>query len=750
MGSVCCINSDENNFISNFSELKYKFREEYKLYLSFLNKLKLDLNSSINFSDNNENNNNTNIIHNKTFYFVPRIWFENWEKRIEIIYKTNKYKSFDCNFEFKNEKKLHKNYYEIVSDELWIQLYKNQLYKLNNVIRNRKTGYICNNLIIFQYSSNKSNSIEIFFFEKDEDLFFTNLLFSFEKCHDHKNECYKLLNLLKSSPIQEILGNIKYDKSDEFKVDRNKMIIYNKTGIIANDIKNFRQTQYMIVINPVHGPNSFENEENPDIYDDRKIEGYTERKNQGKYYEGIIKLNKKDGENTINGYGISEINNNSSKYILNRNISKTIKISKKNNNFSKDNNDNTKTYILSLKNNSLLSNIDKEIEKKISSKMIMSKNEDKSSTNNSKIPSNIFECYDESKINQNFFESILYCLFNIKELTDYLLNNKEKNNNLNSFYNEYLKILDFLYKDHDLISILNKNKTNNIHEITDNDKSSKNLINNCENYNYQKLLRLIIYQNSINIISKIINSLHLELNKYKNNDCNLKKNEYSEEEIGLNKDEIERKNQKYEKFLKDCKEINNSIIFDLFYGIKEIKIICLGCNKVHYKYEIMNIIEISKNKLAKNIKDKNINNNHINIKDCLNNYSEKQTQNDNLLFECYFCKEYQNYSLIYNICKYPEIAILCFLNDDINYNYIKIDLEEKINLSDDEYKLIGIISSEKNNNLEEEKYNAYCYSNKKWFFYDRQKKNNFDFNSNKENLNPIVLFFQKIKKHIDK
>ena len=756
MGNICCGNSDEINFISNLSELKSKFKEEYKIYLLFINKIKLDLNASIiensrDLDNNNENHNNINLINNKRFYLIPRIWFENWEKRIEIIYKTNKFKAFECNFEFKNEQKLQKNYYEIISDDLWIELNRNQIYKLNNINKNSKIGLIINNLIIFQFSSNNSNSLEIFFFEKDEDLFFTNLLFSFEKCKDHQSECYNFLKLLKNSPIQEILGNIKYDKSEEFIVDNNKMIIYNKTAKIDEEVKNFREAQYMIVINPVHGPNSFENEENPDIYDSRKLDGYMERENNKKYYGEVIDLKQKGGDNTVNGFDISEINGKSnSNYLLNKN--KTIKILKNNNNYSRNYNDNTKTFIFSLKNNSLISNIDSGIEDIKTRKRFMRSNEDKFSTKENQIPSNIFECYEESKNNQSFLESILYCLFNIKELTKYFINNKENNKDSNnSFSNEYLKIIEFLNKDNDLIDKLNQNKTNNIYEIIDNNESTKNVLKYCPNYNYQKILRLIIYQNSTNIISKIINTLHLELNKIKNNEFNLMPNDFSDEEKEQ-KDEIEIKNKKYEKFLKECRDNNSSIIFKLFYGIKETKVICGGCNKSHYKYEIMNTIEISMDKLVKFVKSKNINdNNQINIKDFLNYYSSTQNQNDNLVIECHFCNEYQNYSLINSILKYPEIVIICILYEDIHSNYIKFDLEEKIQLSNDEYKLIGIISSPENQNsgAVEEKYIAYCNTNQGWVFYDEEKRNNYDFFSNRENLRPITLFYRKMKTLID-
>ena len=772
MGSICCnITDDEDYITSNFAELKEKLIEEYKSYLIFLNQLKLNLNSSIieknkisyNINNNNQNNENNQEINNKRFFLIPRVWFENWEKRVEAICKTNKYKSYDYNYYYKNEEKLPIFYYELISDDLWIKFCKNQIYKLSSEKRKTKNAIICNSLIIIHYE-NKYNSIEIFFFEKEEDLFFTNLLFSFENCEDKQRECYSLLALLKKSPIQEILGNMHYDKSKEFTVNNNKMIIYNKTGIYDKEIKIFREKQYDLeFVNLVHGPTSIYNEKNKDFYDNRKIGGYYDI-NKNTNYEGVTNIKQKNGESTVygNDASISGVNNNNKLLLnnnLNRNISRTMKIYKNNSQF---NNDNTKTFILSLKNSSLISNNMTEKEyRKNSRNMLLNPNADFSTIYDNKYKgTNIFDCFEENKNNQNFFESIIYCLYNIKELTNYFLNNKETEKKLNNpFYNEYLKIIEFLNKKKsNLINKLNNNKTNNIYNINDNGDSDekeneKYLINLCPDYNYQKILRLIIFQNSINIISKIINTLHIELNKSSNN---LNENDSKEEKI-INQDE-EEKNMKYQNFIKECKEKNNSIIFEMFYGIKETKVICCKCKKSYYKYELINIIEFSIEKLFKYLKEDNTNNNKnsnvLNIMDCFNYYTKEKKQNDNMVIECVHCGEYQNYSLINTICKYPEIFIICYYYDnnfqeEEQVHDIKIDFGEKIKFANDEYNLIGIISLQKNtnSNVEDEMYFAYCkdHSNKKWIFYDKNNINNFNFEKNKNNIVPVVLFYQKMK-----
>ena len=768
MGSICCNVNDDTNFTSNYMEFKSRLIDEYKSYLSFLNKLKQNFNSSMIKDDTNNN-----VV--EKFYLVPRTWFENWEKRIVSLYVKNKYKYYDYNYEFKNEGNLPKFYYDIIPEELWIKFYRNQLYKLNGNNAKTKNGMICNNLIILQYLEKFSN-IEIFFFEKDDDYYFTNLLFSFENCNSQtvETEYYNILNLLKSSPIQEILGNMHYDKSKEFNVKNSKMIIYNKTIINDEEFKNFRTKQYDILfINPIQEIDECEEKDkdndNDNVNNGQRIYGYLEINNNINNvinYDLIGNSNNINAESTF-GYNITQGNTGIKKnrrYIssFDNNNLKNIKVFQNNNK-----NDNNKNLILTLNNNSLIKTKITDEFKKNSRNFLLKSNLEIStiSENKTKI-SNIFDFYEEHKSNQNLFESILYCLFNIKQLVEYLLNNKENDKiPKNSFYTEILKIIEFLFKKNKtFIDKLNKNKSNNIYEIVDDYKDEpkveeeNNLINLCPDYNYQKILRFVIFQNSINIISKVINTLHLELNKSsKPNDYRTIQNEISEEIINPNEEE---KNNKYKQFIDECKENNNSIIFDLFFGVKESKIICNKCDKFFYKYEIFNVIEFSLDKLGEYIKEKNNENNNINNSndndnskinvstiDCLDYYfSRHKIANNVTNINCTFCNEYHDFSIINKICKYPEILIMCFNYDnDISLENgcnTKIDFDDIIKSDNNKYILKGVISRNDENNV----YNSYCRddSNKNWIFYDIKKINNYDLLKNKDHIFPIVLFYQKL------
>mgnify|MGYP002623577692 FL=1 len=111
----------------------------------------------------------------------------------------------------------------------------------------------------------------------------------------------------------------------------------------------------------------------------------------------------------------------------------------------------------------------------------------------------------EELIDKSFFESIIYCLFNIKELTNFVLTKKYDEKLQNSFYNNYFKIVEFLSNKITNLSM----KVKDIYNITE---YENNLLKDCPNYNFKELLQLIINQDIYNPISMIINKLHTELN----------------------------------------------------------------------------------------------------------------------------------------------------------------------------------------------------------------------------------------------
>ena len=219
----CCAETIEGLSESEkFQFIKKKLRDEYDIYLNFIQSIKKDI----------DLNQNETIY--KYFYMVPLNWFESWEKTIEMALKENRIKKSKFDFKYKNKD------FEIISEELWNKLLNDNLFLIDKEKRKVKKGNICNGKIIF--SNNKY--IEIFFYENEDDLFFKNLIFD---CTNNEEEIYKIYHILKTSPIHEILGNINYNELDNnFKLIGYNSLIINKSHKILPKIKRFREYQYQL------------------------------------------------------------------------------------------------------------------------------------------------------------------------------------------------------------------------------------------------------------------------------------------------------------------------------------------------------------------------------------------------------------------------------------------------------------------------------------------------------------------------
>ena len=751
MGCSWCSTTEDTINNSNFPQLKNTFIIEYNEYLLFLKNLKSDLNLSI-YNDKDSINNvqtNNNSVKNKEFYLIPRNWFQNWEKRLEYAIQNDKYKSYDNNFEYKDIDNKPKFYYEFITSELWAKFSRNSIYNLKTQCK-LKVGLLCNNLILFQYSKN-CNYIEIFFFQNDDDLFFTNLLFSLENCDDEQKECNNLLQILKKSPIQEIFGNMHYDYSKpKFIEQMKKIIIYNKTAKISENIKNFRKTQYNLLFKPISNRETDSREKQ--ISKEKVIENYNQIDKNNKYYNqyGVKNIIYRKGECSITGNELSRAStimmmSNHQQTNKKLNNVTTIKIYKqkekeifeKNIENVKENNDNSNSYLSPIKNEHILFQ-----NKIINQKYYLNNNPVEISNLNSINKNSTIIMNIEEDIDENFLQCILYCLINIKEISNYFLNNKENNIKENSFSYIFSKIIEYFYGKNYIDN--KENKINNIYNISN---YGNKLIKNCPEYNFQNIINFIIFQNSDNIISKIINCLHYELNKsnkkygVKNKNSQI---EFFDENIYLNE---EKKKIKYNEFNKECQENNKSIIFDLFYGIKETKVICNNTNIKKYNYEMVNILDLYIEKITNfYIKDNKIN---ISINDCLNYFNQEVQQQ---LFICPICHENQNNLVFYNICKYPRIFILYFSNNhaenDKKSIELKIDINKEIYLLNDKYELIAVISlNYKTNNNDKDKFIAYLKnnSNQKWISYEEDKISEINMDNNLENLIPVILFYHNIK-----
>ena len=743
MGCSCENSSEEiRHYQANIKKIKENCVKEYNSYLNFIYKLKGYLNVSqctenLSMDEIEENKHEKNIATKKEFYLIPSKWFEDWEKWIKNIIIKNEFKALRTKFKYKNFKNKEKFYFYLMTEENWVKISKNKLYNFSEEFKT-KIGLISNNLIILQYDTSlgEKNEFEIFFFEKDDDLFLTNLLFSFEKCNDANLEHNNLLTILKSSPIYEILGNMHYDQSQsEFFEEKKKILIYNKTRILTEEIKKFRKKQYEIFLE------SYNKTLKEEIESDR--ENQMKNRNDIVQETALINVNKPNNKiNSNNPKNESQaisrastiMNPNNHQNLINsyttNEFNSKLKATKKddifmdNMNGIKDDDENNNSKEIKLNDKLLLNTKLRNTSRK---KLMVEKSDGFNSNINELEITEIIE----NRINEDFLISTLYCFFNISHLREYIHKNFEINIESTRLYLIFSNLMNYLYE-----KICAKNNTIDTKKIL---SYKFNLIRNCDEYNYQKLAKLIKDTIGKNVIAKMINLLHTDINKkFKN---------YSSNQINKNN-----KDPKYNEFISNITPIHNSIIFDLFFGIKKVTKICNNCKGKSITYKLINVITLSIDRIKQNFVTKDITRQKTgketnvitsSIEECLSYYLKEEKDCDGM-FKCQNCNNNEKYNKIKEICEYPDCTVF-YLNNSKQEN-IRINFKKNIILSNNDYELIGIISQQSNE--EEKKFIPYCQDiiNKIWLRFDEDNICEIDMNEEKNKIRfPIALFYQKIK-----
>ena len=733
MGNCCqSIVIDENDV--EYNTYKISIDDELKSYLEHIHNLKTILAT-------NSSNNKTTI---QLFYLIPRFWFEEWERRVEILFEKNRIINFNTELSFENENKLYKFFYELIPENLWIQFARNKLYNFDQNKRKENRVIICNNILIIY----KKNNIEIFYYEKEDDIFFTNLFFDFGNNND---QCDNFLKLLRKSPIQEILGNNYYNKNiSKFNLPKYNTVIYNKTRKINERIKTFFKKEY----EKYFGVNT-SSSKNVRIRNCK-----TENKNiitDNDPNENICRLKTiADPRDNI------QIKNPCS--FDKRNLCTNDKINDLNYNNNKDDN-NKNNDVLSLKQNTENIKNDNLFLKRFNGNKNSNNLAEKISSLET-IP-NIFNSGIEIFNYKKFFISFIYCLFYIKNLTDYFLKEfeygeaKKSRNEEQILCNEYHKIVQYL----------DKNRTS----IIDNE---------CTDINFEQIDEIILKTNSNNFISELIDIMHYELkieiedelkkeNDIKHNiEIKINKNNQNDQnKRNISYDKLQKKdnlqninthastvgniaiynnNQSYETFLCYFNDNYDSLLGKLFFGIKEISFICQKCQNIQKNYEAINVIDLYINNLVDFFNDKN--KNLFTLSECLDSYKRVHFIDDNTIY-CKKCKKPTNYNIINSIIKLPEIAIFYFHYnskiDRIN-DKIKIEYEELLKIFDMKYKLKNIVSHTASSGVNGEyiKYMTYCKNDdeNQWYIYTEEKVEIFDFKKNKNNIqSPFILMYEIIK-----
>ena len=282
----------------------------------------------------------------------------------------------------------------------------------------------------------------------------------------------------------------------------------------------------------------------------------------------------------------------------------------------------------------------------------------------------------------NQISSVLLSFSKIKELEKAL--NSNNKGNLSGF-------LDSFIKDHNDL----ESKIEEFKQILP------------RNFNY----------NIDNLIKYIIETLHSEFNK-KNNNTNWL-DEFNKKD----------KNPSYEEFLKCYKENNDSIIQQLFFGIKEKISKCCECEECDKNYEITKlekIVELQENKFNVDIRDlfkrlKNLKMPEVKCQKC-NNKPIPHIINTNII-------------------NLPEILIIYLVKR--NDNCI-VDYYLQCEFMNEQYNLICFISNKNENNQLDEQNNVFYKENGNWFVYKIKENRNIPIRDIKKiHGNPLIVFYQK-------
>ena len=316
--------------------------------------------------------------------------------------------------------------------------------------------------------------------------------------------------------------------------------------------------------------------------------------------------------------------------------------------------------------------------------------------------------------------SVLYCLLYIEELKKYFTDKK----NINFIGKDIEKTqLSFVIERLFYHFYLEKEKKNIY--------SPKSILLILDKYNINYKDNIIKIQNEC--LNGILNNLHKELNRLKNNTENSEYNKTDRNNVI---------NYGKRNFL----NTNDSVISDNFNRLDIIEYKCSICECMIYKIDTFNIFNLDLSKILSPI-----NKTKLTIQECIELNFESNTEEELYCNNCHKKCKMKSKSGIYLS---PKIFVFVLDRGNANGEQSEVPfyLEEEINLescieekkSPKKYKLIGLVSKN-----EEKKYVAFCNTFKSgyWCYFNDEKCNfvqqeeMLGKNNNKTFI-PYILFYK--------
>ena len=347
-----------------------------------------------------------------------------------------------------------------------------------------------------------------------------------------------------------------------------------------------------------------------------------------------------------------------------------------------------------------------------------------------------------------FMNSILQCLSQTKDLTNYFLDeqhwDKINNNNIALRDKNELQLTPAYLQL--LINLWGKNNQIKYYE-------PRNFMNIVEKMN--PLFKLGQAGDSKDFIIFLLEQFHNELKKslINNNSEN-------------NSDQVNQYDQKetLSSFFKDFQK-QTSIISDIFFGIEENTSICLYCQNnfgsqgknfpILYNYQIFNVLIFPLDDVRK-MRNPNIwpNTNEVSLEDCFDYNQRTVCYTGNNRLYCKICHQNWDTNYTSKIYSCPNVLVLVLNRGKNNMFNVKLNFEETINITKYVslkegqviYNLVGVVThlGESGPNAH---FIAFCKSpiNHKWYKYNdafvdpvkNVKKDIIDFG------NPYILFYKK-------
>ena len=307
----------------------------------------------------------------------------------------------------------------------------------------------------------------------------------------------------------------------------------------------------------------------------------------------------------------------------------------------------------------------------------------------------------------HIINATLQCIVNVKQLVKYFLFNKEAiktNINEKQLSNAFLEIVENLWENKYIKEYLSIN----FNSIIQNQMNNK------------------FFLNSNELITFILNTLHKELNKIKNNNP-----EFNLSYSGENFDKY------FQNFEKYYKENFQSIISDLFYQKYDYQINCINCGALSHQIHFTNILSFTLEEVNDN---NNIKKKYISISDCFKYYQKSEYDFN----KCTKCKREDYMGKSHNLLVASKVLIINI--NRINKYKIKIEIDDEINLNEfyyykengSKYELISIMTF-----LENDQFIAFCKSFvvNKWYKYEDSKVTPSSFIEAKSKGYPYLLFY---------